>query len=128
MLKGFKDFIMRGNVIDLAVAFVIGLAFVNVVTAFTKGVIQPLIDEILGGGVDGGTITLSPGNVIDIGGVINAIITFIITAAVVYFIFVLPMNKMKERQEAKAGGPAEAEETEIDVLKQIRDQLNNTQG
>lgn len=124
MLKGFRDFIMRGNVIDLAVAFVIGLAFVNVVTAFTKGVIQPIINEILGGGVDGGTITLSPGNVIDIGGVVNAIITFLITAAVVYFIFVLPMNKMKERQERKAGGPAEAEQTEIEVLKQIRDQLN----
>jgi large conductance mechanosensitive channel len=60
--------------------------------------------------------------------VINAIITFVITAAVVYFIFVLPMNKMKERQERKAGGPAEAEQTEIEVLKQIRDKLNNPLG
>ena len=124
MLKEFRDFILRGNVIDLAVAFVIGAAFVKVVGAFTDGVIQPLIKAAMGGGVSGGQIDLGNGNVIDFALVINAIITFLITAAVVYFVFVLPMNKYKEMQDRRAGGPDAAEESELDVLKQIRDRLS----
>ncbi|HYN75948.1 MAG TPA: MscL family protein, partial [Candidatus Limnocylindria bacterium] len=96
-----------------------------VVAAFTKGLIDPLIKELLGGGADGGKIKLSEGNYLDVGLVVNALITFVATAAVVYFVFVLPMNKYKERQEARAGGPEAAEESELDVLKQIRDQLNS---
>ena len=124
MIKGFREFILRGNVIDLAVAFVIGAAFVTVVKSVTDGLIQPLIKEVMGGGITGGRIKLSTDNYIDVALIVNAFITFVITAAVVYFVFVLPMNKYKELQERRAGGPAAAEESELDVLKQIRDQLN----
>ena len=121
MLKGFKDFIMRGNIVDLAVAVAIGIAFTAVVAAMTKAVIEPLINLVLGGGVDGGKFTVN-GQVFDLGLLINAIITFIITAAVIYFVVVVPMNKAK----ARFAKPTEEEltETEIDLLKQIRDSLS----
>jgi large conductance mechanosensitive channel len=121
VLKGFKDFIMRGNVVDLAVAVAIGAAFTALVAAMTKAVIEPLINLVLGGGVDGGKFTVN-GQVFDIGLLINAIITFLITAVIVYFVVVVPMNKARSR----FAKPTEEEltETEIDVLKQIRDSLS----
>ena len=121
MLKGFKDFIMRGNVVDLAVAVAIGAAFTALVAAMTKAVIEPLINLVLGGGVDGGKFTVN-GQVFDIGLLINAIITFLITAVIVYFVVVVPMNKARSR----FAKPTEEEltETEIDVLRQIRDSLS----
>ncbi len=124
MLKGFKDFIMRGNIVDLAVAVAIGVAFTAVVAAMTKAVIEPLINLVLGGGVDGGKYTVN-GQVFDLGLLINALITFVITAAVIYFVVVVPVNKAK----ARYAKPAEEEpaETEIDLLKQIRDSLSKTE-
>jgi large conductance mechanosensitive channel len=125
MLKGFKDFIMRGNVVDLAVAVAIGAAFTALVAAMTKAVIEPLINLVLGGGVDGGKITVN-GQVFDIGLLINAFITFLITAAVIYFVVVVPINKARSRFEK----PAEEEEpgeTELDLLKQIRDSLSKAE-
>jgi large conductance mechanosensitive channel len=124
MLKGFKDFIMRGNVVDLAVAVAIGAAFTAVVAAMTKAVIEPLINLVLGGGVDGGKFTVN-GQVFDLGLLINALITFVITAAIIYFVVVVPMNKAKGR----LAKPTEEEpaETEIDLLKQIRDSLSTTE-
>jgi len=130
VLKGFRDFILRGNVIELAVAVVIGTAFNNVVTSFTKSFIEPLIRLISGGKQVSGTITLSgkagtPDAIaLDYGGFINAILTFLITAAVVYFLMILPMNKWKERQAARK--PAEDSPlalTEVELLTQIRDAL-----
>jgi large conductance mechanosensitive channel len=121
MLKGFKDFIMRGNVVDLAVAVAIGAAFTALVAAMTKAVIEPLINLVLGGGVDGGKFTVN-GQVFDIGLLINAIITFLITAVIVYFVVVVPMNKARSRfAKPTEEGPAESE---IDLLKQIRDSLS----
>lgn len=124
MVKGFKDFIMRGNVIDLAVAVVIGAAFAALVTAFTDGLIQPLIGLALGGGVDAGSIMVN-GQVFDFTLIINAIITFLITALVVYFIFVVPMNKMKEISARRKSMEEAAEEVDEQVvlLREIRDQL-----
>lgn len=101
MLNGFKKFIMQGNVIDLAVAVVVAGAFGKIIDAFTKGLIEPLIKEVMGGGVTGGLVELSEGNSLDFGAVINSVITFLITAAVVYFIFVAPMVAMQERRAAK---------------------------
>lgn len=119
MLKGFREFITRGNVIDLAVAVVIGGAFTALVTVFTRSLIQPLINLALGGGVDGGKVVIN-GQVFDFGAIVNGAITFLITAAVVYFVFVLPMNKYKERF-----GKTEKEEVaeEIALLREIRDSL-----
>lgn len=125
VLKGFKDFILRGNVIDLAVAVVIGAAFTAVVTAVTKGLIQPVINMIfgfLGIGSDGvgGTLSLPQGQVLDLGLVITAVITFLITALVVYFVFVAPMNAAKERFTKSAD---EELAEEVELLRDIRDLL-----
>lgn len=125
MIKGFKDFIMRGNVIDLAVAVVIGAAFGALVTAVVEGLINPLVaaafnaDEISGAVLSIGTVDLG------IGAIISALITFLSTALVVYFVFVYPMNKFKERQAARVAAPEEdALPTEQELLIQIRDLLD----
>jgi large conductance mechanosensitive channel len=122
MIKGFRDFLMRGNIIDLAVAVVIGVAFTGLISAFTDGLIRPLINLALGGGVNGGQVTVN-GQVFDVGGVVNAAITFLITAAVLYFVFVLPMNKYKEFQARRLDKPEPEEESDLDVLKDIRAEL-----
>lgn len=125
MVKGFKDFILRGNVIDLAVAVVIGAAFGAIVTAFTGSIIKPLIAAIGGAESPGLGFTLRTGNentFVDFGAVITAAINFLIIAAVVYFILVLPMNKLKERRKSGAeDGPAEP--TDVELLIEIRDLL-----
>lgn len=124
MLKGFKDFLFRGNIVDLAVAVVIGTAFTALVGSFTKSFLEPLIGLIGGGGVDGGTFTAN-GQVFSWGAFVNAIITFVLTAAVVYFIVVLPMKKILER--AKRDDPAAADApaiTDTQLLTEIRDLLS----
>lgn len=128
MLQGFKDFIMRGNVIDLAVAVVIGGAFTAIVTAFTDNLINPAIaalgsTEVAGLGYQ---ITSNPETFMDFGKVITAALNFLIIAAVVYFVLVLPMNKLKALQDACK--KVEAEEDvpvpiEVELLSEIRDLL-----
>ena len=130
MLKGFKDFLMRGNIIDLAVAVVVGSAFTALVTAFTTNIIKPLISATGGGNVSGLSITVVAGNEaskIDFAAVINAVTTFFITAAVVYFLFVVPMKKITERR--KKGQEDEAvDPTDVELLQEIRDLLRAEQG
>jgi large conductance mechanosensitive channel len=125
MIKGFKDFILRGNVVDLAVAVVIGAAFGLVVTAFTDSIIKPLVNAITPANSPGLGIQIVAGKdstYIDFAAVITAVINFLIVAAVVYFALVLPMNKIKERRErGKEPGPAEP--TDVELLKEIRDLL-----
>jgi len=121
MLKGFRDFIMRGNVVDMAVGIVIGVAFGGLVSAFTKAFIDPLIKLFAGGGVDAGKWEPTKGVVFDFSLMINALITFLITAAVIYFFVVLPMNKFRERF-LRPDEP-EAVATERDLLTEIRDEL-----
>lgn len=128
MLKGFKEFILRGNIVDLAVAVVIGTAFVALVTAFTESFINPLLAAVGGGAVGEGLgIQLGEeGNAetfIDFGAFITAIITFLITAAVVYFFVVVPVRKVQEmRARGKVPEPVAVPE-DILVLKEIRDLL-----
>ena len=120
MIKGFKEFIMRGNVIDLAVAVVIGAAFTLVVNAFVDGIINPLIGLFF----QADSLNDLTIGVFAVGAVIGAIINFLAVALVVYFVFVYPMNKLKERQAAKAGVADEAElPSEQQLLVQIRDLL-----
>lgn len=131
MIKGFKEFILRGNVIDLAVAVVIGAAFTLIVNSIVAGLINPLIALIFqADSLDGvvWTITGLSGNevVFAFGSIIGAIINFLAVAVVVYFVFVYPMNRVKERAAAKAGiTEEEASElpTEQELLLQIRDLL-----
>ncbi|AGP31302.1 large-conductance mechanosensitive channel protein MscL [Corynebacterium terpenotabidum] len=134
MLKGFKDFIMRGNVIELATGVIIGAAFTAIVTALTDNLIQPLINLLGGGGdVEGLAWQLKDGDAsttIDLGAIITAVINFIIIAAVVYFIIVLPINKMAEAAAKRKGQDAEeaATASETDLLVEIRDLLAAQNG
>jgi large conductance mechanosensitive channel len=102
MLKGFRDFLLRGNVVDLAVAVVIGAAFGNVVKSITENFITPLIGAI-GGRPDFSAIQLGP---IKIGGIINDVLSFVITAGVVYFAVVMPMNRLLARLKPSESAPA----------------------
>lgn len=131
MLNGFKEFIMRGNVIDLAVAVVIGTAFTAIVNSLVENLFNPLIGAIFRAESLAEawiwSIPLLVGTAdIRFGAVAAALIQFLLVAAVVYFVFVFPMNKFRERAEArKAAGAAETVEppTEIELLQQIRDLL-----
>ena len=133
MFKGFKNFIMRGNVLDLAVAVVIGAAFTAIVTAFTTGIIKPLINALGGDkaaeGLGVRILSENPATFIDLGSVINAVINFLIVAAVVYFILVVPMERLRDRRNR--GKVVEADEpaiTDVQLLTEIRDLLKAQQS
>lgn len=125
MLRGFKDFIMRGNVVDLAVGVVIGAAFTTVVTSFTDSFLKPLINMAGANGAKlGGEIPLpGPGNAITWGAFLSTLISFLMTASVVYFLVVLPMNKLAERRRRDAAPSPAAISEEIELLREIRDAL-----
>ncbi|WP_371579602.1 large conductance mechanosensitive channel protein MscL [Streptomyces sp. NBC_01314] len=142
--EGFKAFLTRGNVVDLAVAVVIGAAFTNIVNSVVKGIINPLVGAIGTKNLDSyatcvkepckaaadGTVT--NGVQIAWGSVLGATLSFVITAAVVYFLMVLPMAKYLARQEArrkaKEGTHEVIEVSELEVLKEIRDALVAQRG
>ncbi|GAA1766200.1 large conductance mechanosensitive channel protein MscL [Luedemannella helvata] len=123
MFKGFRDFIMRGNVIDLAVGVVIGAAFSTLVTKFTDAFVTPLI-RVFGKGdpIKKGRFTIND-QVFDWALALNALISFLITAAVLYFLVVLPMNKLAERRKRGEEPPPAAPSEEIQLLTEIRDAL-----
>uniref|UniRef100_A0A5Q5BPK1 Large-conductance mechanosensitive channel n=2 Tax=unclassified Mycobacterium TaxID=2642494 RepID=A0A5Q5BPK1_MYCSS len=126
MLKGFKEFLARGNIIDLATAVVIGTAFTGLVTAFTNAVIEPLINRIgAGGDAEYGIlrIGIGGGQAIDLNLVLSAIINFLLIAAVVYFVILMPYKKLRER-----GKVEQAQDTELSLLTEIRNILADTSG
>ncbi|WP_029114503.1 large-conductance mechanosensitive channel protein MscL [Mycobacterium sp. URHB0044] len=121
MLKGFKEFLARGNIIDLSVAVVIGTAFTALVTKFTESVIQPLIDRVgAGGDSDYGVlkIGIGGGETIDLNVLLSAAINFILVAAVVYFFVVMPYNRLRKKGEVE-----QAQDTELSLLTEIRNLL-----
>ncbi|MEU8244496.1 large conductance mechanosensitive channel protein MscL [Actinoplanes missouriensis] len=128
MLQGFKDFIMRGNVVDLAVGVVIGAAFTTVVTSFTNAFLKPLI-QLLGGGkgMEAGSFKIN-GVPFDYASFINALITFLLTAAVLYFLVVFPLNRLAERRRRGEEPPPKAPSEEVKLLTEIRDALLRGQG
>ena len=125
MLKGFKDFILRGNVVDLAVAVVIGAAFATIVGAFTDKIIQPLINSITPADSPGLGFEIISGKAstyVDFAALIGAALNFVIVAAVIYFAVVVPLNAVKERRaRGVEAGPAEP--TDVELLAEIRDLL-----
>jgi len=132
MIKGFKEFILRGNVVDLAVAVVIGAAFTAIVNALVTGIFNPALGALFNAeNLDEAWIvsipTLSGGSAeILFGAVVAAIIQFVLVAAAVYFALVLPINRMKARAEEKRkAGVVDEEEppTELQLLTEIRDLL-----
>ncbi len=124
MIKGFKDFIMRGNVVDLAVAFVIGAAFAKVVTAIVEGIITPLVAAIFGQPNLAAVWTFQVNNAtFSIGLVLQALVDFLAVAVAIYFLIVVPMNALAERR-AKGEEPAPAAPAEdVVLLTEIRDLL-----
>jgi len=108
MLKGFKEFILRGNVVDLAVAVVIGAAFGAVVTAFVRDIITPLIAAIFGQPDFSNLVFTVNSSKFFYGSFINAVISFVLIAAAVYFAVVVPMNAMAARR-AKGEDPTTRE-------------------
>lgn len=121
MIKEFKDFILKGNAIDLAVGVLIGASFGGVVTSVTKGIIEPAIQS-MGGNPD---VSLTIG-IFDVGLVINAVISLLITGAVLFFVFVKPMNKLRQLTAQPAPPPAPIEPTtEEKLLTEIRDLLRD---
>jgi large conductance mechanosensitive channel len=137
--QGFKAFLMRGNVVDLAVAVVIGAAFTSIVSSVVKGIINPLVGALGTKSLDGYSSclkgrcdpatdgTAAAGVRILWGSVLGATLNFVITAAVVYFLMVLPMSRylarVEARRKAKEGVRETMEVTELEVLKEIRDEL-----
>lgn len=118
-MAGFKDFIMRGNVVDLAVGVIIGAAFGGIVDSVTKDVITPIIGS-LGGQPDFSSVTAGP---IMIGNFINAVIAFLIKAAVVYFVIVKPFQALMARMYPPPPPGAPAIPPDIQLLTEIRDEL-----
>jgi large conductance mechanosensitive channel len=123
MIKGFKDFLMRGNVVDLAVAVVVGGAFGAVVTAFAKDFIGGIIG-VIGGTPDfNGAGISANGSKIIIGSTINALINFVIVAAAVYFFVVVPVNHLMQRRKRGEESDVQAPSEDIVLLQEIRDLL-----
>jgi len=124
MIKGFKEFLLRGNIVDLSIAVVIGTAFTALVTKFTESIIQPLIDRIgAGGESDYGVLRIPIGGdqTIDLNVLLSAMINFVLVAAVVYFLIVLPYSKFRKKEE-------ETVEAEVVLLTEIRDLLGTRPG
>jgi len=131
VLKGFRDFIVRGNIIDLAVGVVIGVAFTSLVTDFTTDFINPLI-KLAGGGKQLSGTARVPGTsvVFAWGNFVSALINFLIVAAVLYFLVVLPINKLNSLRKRNAAAQEAPIDPEIALLTEIRDALvqANAQG
>jgi large conductance mechanosensitive channel len=126
LIKGFKDFLLRGNVVDLAVAVVIGAAFTAVVSSFTSSFLTPLITIFTGGGELAGVVSIS-GEEFRWGAFLTQVIRFVITAAVIYFLIVAPMRRLvRRRAEGKEAGPSAP--GEVELLVEIRDLLRAQQG
>lgn len=129
MLKGFKEFIMRGNVVDLAVAVVIGVAFGAVVTALVKDLITPIVAAIVGRpDFSNLTFTINKSRFF-YGDFINAALQFVLIAAAIYFFVVIPIKQLNEMQSRrrKAGLPDEVADIASDeaiLLREIRDLLS----
>lgn len=122
LLSGFRDFIVRGNVVDLAVGIVVGAAFTGLVTSFTSSFIQPLLKVFSGGKEKSGSFQIFD-VVFPWSNFVNAVIGFLITAAVLYFLVVTPMNMINERRRRGIEPEPKLPSDEVKLLIEIRDAL-----
>jgi large conductance mechanosensitive channel len=133
MLNEFKNFILKGNVVDLSTGVIIGASFGGIVTAFSKGVVEPLLKAVGGNpnvslGVKIGEFVNEKGekvaNMLDVGMIINAAISFLITAAIIFFVIVKPANALMARmKKAEAAAPPPGPSPDVVLLTEIRDLL-----
>jgi len=127
MLKGFKEFILRGNVVDLAVAVVIGTVFAAVIKAIVADLLTPLIAAIIGKPNFANLKFTLHHSTFLYGDLVNAVISFISVAAVIYFLVVLPLNRLAERR-ARGATPVVEVAEDVLVLTEIRDLLARQVG
>lgn len=130
MLKGFKEFIARGNVVELAVGVIIGAAFKNIVDALVDGIINPLIAAVIGKPdfSDAFILTLN-GTDVKFGVLITAVINFLLMAFAIYLCIVVPMNKLAALRNAKEKAEKDAApkiSDEVQLLTEIRDALKSS--
>ncbi|WP_166347305.1 large conductance mechanosensitive channel protein MscL [Phytoactinopolyspora limicola] len=124
MLKGFRDFISRGNVVDLAVAVVIGAAFTVVINSVVDGLINPLVAAIFGEPDLTQVATFEINNAqFSIGLILDALFNFLIVAAAIYFVVVVPINKLRALKAQQEAEEAEEVAEEVALLREIRDEL-----
>ncbi|TCC35068.1 large conductance mechanosensitive channel protein MscL [Kribbella sindirgiensis] len=129
MLKGFKEFIMRGNVVDLAVAVVIGAAFTKIIGAVVDGLINPLIAAIFGKTDLTGVWTFDINEAkFSIGLILDAALNFLFVAAAIYFFIVMPLNKLAERRKRGQEPEPDPLTTDQELLTEIRDLLRSRQA
>ena len=128
MLKGFKEFVLRGNAMDLAVAVVLGAALTAVINAIVEHLLTPLIAALFGQPNldDVATFTLNNAE-FSIGAVLTALVNFVLIAAAIYFVIVVPMNRLVARRSAGEEEIATPSE-DIALLREIRDLLSQRQG
>ena len=119
MLKGFKDFILRGNVVDLAVGVMIGAAFQNVVNSLVGDILTPFISALVKQPTFSSWSFTINGSEFQYGAFINALISFLITASAIYFFVVLPINKLSARFKKPGPPPAETTKKCPECLSQI---------
>jgi len=123
VLKGFKEFIARGNAVELAIGIVIGTAFGAVIASIVDNFINPLIGAIFGKPDLSGTLNLTlNGGEFHFGAILTAIINFILVAAAIYFVVVVPLNAMQRRRRTEEV-PADEKPEDVALLEQIRDLL-----
>ena len=128
MVKGFREFIMRGNVVDLAIAVVIGTAFAALVKAFVTDILTPIIAAIVGQ-PNFGTLTFTINHSqFFYGDLINSLITFVAVAAAVYYFVVVPLNALAARRARGQAPPADEVPPDIALLTEIRDLLASQEG
>ena len=128
MIKGFRDFLLRGNVVELAIAVVIGAAFGAVVTSLVTNLVTPLIAAI-GGEPDFGELSLTlNGSELRYGEFLNALLSFLIIAAVLFFFVVKPVNAVLERFRHEEAEEAPAPSPELTTLIEIRELLRESRG
>ena len=121
MLNGFKEFILRGNVIELAVAVIIGASFKAIVDKFVEGIVNPALGAIVGQPNFDDALIVGP---LHIGLVLTALVNFLMVSAVIYFLMVMPMNRLMERMKKPEPEPEPAEPSdEVKLLTEIRDAL-----
>lgn len=125
MLKGFRTFALRGDVIELSIAVVIGVALETLIGSVAQAVILPFVGIFLGGGIDAGQVTVQ-GQVIDFTMLLSAILVFLITVAVIYFFFVVPINRLRSTFSDDEADDAEPPE-DVVLLREIRDLLASQQ-
>jgi len=119
-MKGFRDFLMRGNLLELAVAFIMGAAFTDVTKTFTA-IVMDILAKIMGGTPDFSGVTIAGVNV---GMFIMALVAFLLTAAILYFGLIKPLSILREKLAKKEEEPAELPaQTQLEVLTEIRDLL-----